>query len=231
MAFDKTPNQILLDLQGYLARKNLYGSVFLVPMKKDAEAPAVDTPGSYDIDLMQADLQFASQHRAAAAQSYSQLKEEDPKRPEAYAGAGYMAALAGDNGKARAEFRKAFDLGTTDAQLCMQLATLDREAKASVPVLMEELERAVRLKPDFSEAIFQLALLKIDARDFEQALYYLGRVGLVPPERMAIFRSARAYTNLERGNVPGSARGCGSRAAGGENNSRARGRRAASEAG
>jgi len=202
MAFDKTPNQILLDLQGYLARKNLYGSVFLVPMKKDAEAPAVDTPGSYDIDLMQADLQFASQHRAAAAQSYSQLKEEDPKRPEAYAGAGYMAALAGDNGKARAEFRKAFDLGTTDAQLCMQLATLDREAKASVPVLMEELERAVRLKPDFSEAIFQLALLKIDARDFEQALYYLGRVGLVPPERMAIYRSARAYTNLERGNVP-----------------------------
>ena len=202
MAFDKTPNQILLDLQGYLARKKLYGAVFMVPMKKDAEAPEVDTPTQYDLDLMQADLQFASQHHAAATQSYSQLKEEDPKRPEAYAGAGYMAMLAGDNAKARAEFRKAFELGTTDAQLCMQLATLDREAKVPASMLMDELERAIKLRPDFSEAIFQLALLKIDVRDFEQALYYLGRVGRVPPERMAIYRSARAYTNLQRGNVP-----------------------------
>jgi hypothetical protein len=202
MAFDKTPAQILLDLQGYLARKRLYGAVFLVPMKKAADAPEVETPGQYDIHLMQADLQFASQHQAAAAQSYSQLKEEDSKRPEAYAGGGYMAVLAGDGAKARAEFRKAFELGTTDAQLCMQLAALDREAKAPASMLMDELERAIKLRPDFSEAIFQLALLKIDARDFEQAFYYLGRVGLVSPERMAIYRSARAYTNLQRGNVP-----------------------------
>ncbi|HVW09859.1 MAG TPA: hypothetical protein VHC90_14820, partial [Bryobacteraceae bacterium] len=73
MAFDKTPSQVLLDLQGYLARKKLYGTVFLVPMKKDADAPEAETPSPYDIDLMQADLQFASSHRAAAAQSYSQL--------------------------------------------------------------------------------------------------------------------------------------------------------------
>ncbi|HEY4088092.1 MAG TPA: hypothetical protein VGM43_19285 [Bryobacteraceae bacterium] len=202
LAFDKTPNQVLLDLQGYLARKKLYGTVFLVPMKKDAAAPGVDTPGQYDIDLMQADVQFASHHLAAAAQSYAQLKEEDPKRPEAYAGAGYMAILAGDKAGARAEFRKAYDLGTADAQLCMQLATLDREAKATLSTVMEELNRAVTLRPDFSEAIFQLAMLKMDVRDFEQALYYLGRVGLMPPERMAIYRSARAYANLQRGNVP-----------------------------
>lgn len=202
MAFDKTPNQVLLDLQGYLARKKLYGTVFLVPLKKDAEAPQVETPGPYDINLMQADLQFASQHAAAAAQSYSQLKVEDPKRPEAYAGAGYMALLAGDKAKARAEFQKAFELGTNDARLCLQLANLDREAKVPAAVLMNELDRAVTLSPDFSEAIFELALLKMDARDFGEALYLLGRVGLVSPERMTIYRSARAYANLQKGNIP-----------------------------
>src|SRR3569833_3384217 len=113
-----------------------------------------------------------------------------------------MAILAGDKAKARAEFRKAYELDTTDAQLCMQLAMLDREAKIPAATLMEELDRAVTLRPDFSEAIFQLALLMMDARDFEQALYYLGRVGLMTPERMAIYRSARAYANLQRGNVP-----------------------------
>jgi tetratricopeptide (TPR) repeat protein len=202
MAFDKAPSQVLLDLQGYLARKKLYGTVFLVPMKKDAENPKVETPAPYDIDLMQADLQFASSHHAAAAQSYSQLKEEDPTRPEAYAGAGYMALQAGDKTRARAEFRKAFELGTDDAQLCMQLGVLDREAKMPAVTVMNELDRAVRLRPNFSEAIFQLALMKMDARDFEQALYLLGRVGLVPPERMTIYRSARAYANLQRGNIP-----------------------------
>lgn len=201
-AFDKTPTQVLLDLQGYLARKKLYGSVFLTPMLKNAPPPTVDTPGPYDTNLMLADLQFASQHQAAATQSYAQLKEEDPKRPEAYAGVGYMAVLAGDKGKARAEFHKAFDLGTEDAQLCMQLAALDREAKESASVVMNDLARAVTLRPNFGEAIFQLALMKMDARDFDEALSLLGRVGLVPPERMTIFRSALAYANLQRGNVP-----------------------------
>jgi Tfp pilus assembly protein PilF len=203
LAFDKTPTQVLLDLQGYLARKSLYGTVFLVPMRKDAPAPEVEIPSPYDTELMQADLQFVSQHQAAATQSYAQLKEEDPKRPEAYAGTGYMAVLAGDSVKARTEFQKAFELGTEDAQLCMQLANLDREAKAPVAVVMNELDRAVTLQPDFSEAIFELALLKMDVRDFEQALYLLGRVGLVSPERMTIYRSARAYANLQRGKIPG----------------------------
>ncbi|HVW08466.1 MAG TPA: hypothetical protein VHC90_07790 [Bryobacteraceae bacterium] len=201
-AFDKTPNQILLDLQGYLARKKLYGSVFLTPMLKNAPPPEVETPDLYATNLMLADLQFASQHRAAAAQSYAQLKEEDPKRPEAYAGVGYMAVLEGDKAKARTEFQKAFELGTEDAQLCMQLATLDREAKAPASTVMNELERAITLRPEFGQAIFELALMKMDARDFEEALSLLGRVGLVSPDRMTIFRSALAYANLQRGNVP-----------------------------
>jgi tetratricopeptide (TPR) repeat protein len=202
LAFNKTLNQMLTDLQGYLARKELYGSVFLSPMQKTAEEPRVETPGHYEVNLMMADLQFVSRHHAAAAQSYSQLKEEDPKRPEAYAGAGYMAMVSGDKAAARREFRKAFELGTTDAQLCMQLATFEREAKAPAAEVMKELERAVTLRPDFREAIFQLALMKLDARDFEEALHLLGRAGLVAPERMTIYRSARAYANLQRGNVP-----------------------------
>lgn len=201
LAFHKTPNQVLSDLQGYLSRKKLYGSVFLSPLQKNDEPPVVAPVATWDTNLMLADLQFASNHQAAAALAYQQLQKDDPKRPEAFAGAGYMAVQSGDKATARAQFRKAFDLGSEDPQLCMQLATLDREAKEPASVVMNELERAIQLRADFSEAIFQLALMKVDARNFDEALSLLGRVGLVSPDRMAIFRSALAYSNLQRGNI------------------------------
>jgi len=83
----------------------------------------------------------------------------------------------------------------------MQLAALDREAKQPLQVVMEEVERAIKLRPDFSEAIFQLAMMKVDTRDFDAALNLLGRVGTVSTERMTIFRSAIAYANLQKGNI------------------------------
>jgi tetratricopeptide (TPR) repeat protein len=202
-AFGKNASQVLADLRVYLSRKNLYGTVFLTPLEKSGEAPVVTPVAPYDVELELADLHAASLHTVPARLAYRQLEEDDPKRPDAYAGEGYLAVRTGDKEAARTQFRKAFDLGTTDAQLCMQLATLDREAKQPPEVVMEELERAIKLRPDFSEAIFQLAMLKVDMRDFDTALSLLGRVGTVGPDRMTIYRSALAYTNLQRGNIDG----------------------------
>ncbi len=201
-AFGKSANQVLSDLQVYFSRKKLYGTVFLTPLQKSGEPDPVVSPVTpYDSQLMLADLQAASVHLIPANRAYRQLEEDDPRRPDAFAGEGYLAVKTGDKDAARQKFHQAFDLGTTDPQLCMQLAVLDREAKQPPAVIMAELERAVTLRPDFSEAIFQLALLKVDTRDFDAALNLLSRVGSVGPDRMTIFRSALAYTNLQRGNI------------------------------
>jgi tetratricopeptide (TPR) repeat protein len=200
-AFTKSQTQAFVDLQSYLGRKNLYGTVFLTPFEKSGEEPVVSQVSPYEISLMLADLHASAHHFAEATKLYQQLEDEDPKRPAAFEGAGYLAVLSGDKYTARREFSKAFALGTTDAQLCMQLATLDRQAKQPATVVMDELERAIKLRPDFSEAIFELGIMKTDARDFERASDLLGRVGTVGPDRMVVFRSALGYANLMRGNL------------------------------
>lgn len=199
--YGKTATDVFADLQGYLARKKLYGTVFLTPFEKPGEAPVITPVLPYDGSLMLADLHAASLHLADAGRAYRQLETDDPKRPEAFAGAGYLAVQTGDRETARKEFSKAFALGSNDPQLCMQLATLDRATKQPASVVMEELDRAVKLRPDFSEAVFELAMMKVDARDFDAALGLLGKVGMVGPDRAAIFRSAMAYCNLQKGNV------------------------------
>ncbi len=200
-AFTKTSDQVFADLQSYLSRKKLYGTVFLTPFEKSGEAPSISSVAPYDANLMLADLHAAANHMPDANRAYRALQTDDPKRPEAFAGAGYVAVQTGDKPAARAEFHKAFSLGTNDPLLCMQLAALDREAKQPAPVVMEELARAIQLRPDFSEAIFQLGIMKVDAREIDAALDLLGRVGTVPPERTGIYRSALAYSHLQKGNI------------------------------
>jgi len=200
-SFGKGSSQVFTDLLGYMARKNLVGTVFLTPFEKSAETPVVTPVVPFDEHLMEADLHASALHLVEANRLYHQLELEEPKRPEAFAGEGYLAIQTGDKETARRQLRMAFELGSTDPQLCMQLAALDRMAKQPITVVMAELERAVQLRPDFAEAIFELAVLKVDARDFDEALSLLGRVGTVGPDRMAIFRSARAYVNLQKGNI------------------------------
>ncbi len=200
-AYGKTLDQVFQDLRGYLLRKKLYGTVFLTPYDKSRETPEMSSVSVYDVYLMLADLHAASHHPVDAARGYKQLQEDDPKRPEAFTGAGYLALQLQNRDTARAEFHKAFALGSDDPQMCMQLAALDRLAKQPSDMIMAELSRAIELRPDFTEAIFELALMKVDARDFDAAWDLLGKVGMVGVDRMGIFRSALAYVNLQRGNV------------------------------
>jgi tetratricopeptide (TPR) repeat protein len=201
IGFNKTPDQVLEDLKLYFERKSLYGTVFLTPFEKTGEKPEVSPIAPYDRNIMFADIDSSVHHFPSASRMYQDLQAEEPKRPDAFGGAGYLAILQNDKETARTEFHKAFDLGTTDPQLCMQLAELDREAKQPESLVRSELEQAVKLRPDFSEAIFQLALMKVNARDFDSAFDLLGRVGIIGEDRMYVYRSAFGYVNLEKGNI------------------------------
>ena len=200
-AYSKTEAQVFADLREYLSRKKLYGTVFVTPFEKSTDTPVVTPVTTYDSYLMLADLHMASHHAADASRLYQQLETDEPKRPDAFAAAGYLALGIEQKENARTELRKAFDLGSTDPQLCLQLAALDRAAHEPPGVVIEELERAVKLRPDFTEAIFELGVLKVDTREFDEAFALLNRVGNVGPDRMPIYRYAIAYLNLQRGNI------------------------------
>jgi hypothetical protein len=201
IGFNKKPDQVLTDLRNYFSRKKLYGTVFITPFEKSGEKPVAEPVAPYDRNMMFADLDSSVHHFPAASRIYQDLQMEAPNRPDAFGGAGYLALLQNDKATARTEFHKALDLDTADAQLCMQLSQLDREARQPVSVVTSELQRAVQLRPNFSEAIFQLALDKVDARDFDAAKDLLGNVGILGAERMYVYRSAFAYVHLEKGEI------------------------------
>ncbi len=200
-AFGKTEQQVFEDLRNYLSRKKLYGTVFLTPFERSDEVPTVIPAQPYDSDLMLADLFMSTGQMGNAARAYKDLETDNPKRPDAFAASGYLAMVMRDKDLARSEFRKAFELGTTDPQLCMQLASLDHEAQQSGPRIVEELERAVQLRPDFNEALLELGLMKLSARDAPAALSSLSRVTALPSERAAVFQSALGYAYLLNGNL------------------------------
>lgn len=200
-SWGKSEAQVFNDLREYLSRKKLYGTVFLTPFEKPGDSPVVTPVTSYDSYLMLADLHAASHHVADADRLYRQLEADEPKRPEAFAADGYLALEIEQKDKARKQFRTAYDLGSNDPQLCLELANLDREAKQPASVVMPELERAVKLRPGYSEALFELGVLKVDLRDFDSALTLLTEAGTVNPDRVTAFRSAIAYVNLVKGNI------------------------------
>jgi tetratricopeptide (TPR) repeat protein len=200
-AWGKSEQQVYADLQTYFSRKKLYGTVYLTPFEKAGETPVVSSVSDYDSGLMLADLHAATGHQADAARAYRLLEEQDPKRPDAFAAAGYLGIRFHDPDAARKEFTQALALGTTDVQMCMQLAALDRAAQQPPAVVMAVLERAVTLRPTFPEALFQLGLLKVDARDFDSALDLLSRVTTVPPENAALFQATFAYVYLQKGEL------------------------------
>ena len=90
-AFHKTETQVFTDLRDYLSRKKLYGTVFVTPFEQSGDTPVVTPVTAYDSYLMLADLHAASHHVADAGRLYQQLETEEPKRPDAFAAAGYLA--------------------------------------------------------------------------------------------------------------------------------------------
>lgn len=200
-AFARNSGQVFADLQTYLSRKTLVGTVFLTPFEKAGEKAAVSPVSIYDSTLAMADLHAAVGHQVDAARLYRQLEEAEPNRPDAYAGAGYMAIRYREMENARREFTKAYALGSTDAKLCLQLAVLDRDAKQPKAQVMAEMERSVKLQPDFSEALYELGLMKVDSRDFDAGYALLTRVTGLPSDRTGPFNAALAYASLARGEI------------------------------
>lgn len=199
-AFGRNEKQVFADLENYLSRKKLYGRIYLTPFGKPDETPVVTAVAPYDADLMLADLYAASGQSGEASAAYKTLEERDPTRPEAFESAGYLGLRNKDKEAARGEFEKAFGLGSNDPQMCMQLAALDREARQPPATIVAALERAVKLRPDFAEAAFELGMVRFAMRDFDASIDLLSRVHAVAPERAAIFYSALAYANLQKGN-------------------------------
>lgn len=201
IAFGRSPDEVFHDLQKYLDRRNIYGRIFEARIDKRQEEPEISAVPEFDARLMLVDLLLAGKKVREARLEYALLAKEQPDRPELDQAIGALAQATGDRAGARLYFEKAFAEGDSDPQMCLELAMIEGFAQQPPDKIVPILERAVKSKPDFTEARIRLGLVKVDARDFAGAISTLMAIPNVTPDRAPAVFCGLGYAYLETGDI------------------------------
>jgi tetratricopeptide (TPR) repeat protein len=201
LAFGKTPAAVYADLRNYFNRKRLYGTVFETRLDvRENQIAAAPLP-DFDASLALADLKVARGQHAEAMAEYARLEKDQPDRADLALSMGRAALWSNDPVSARTYFRKAFDAGASDPQMCFELAHLDRTAKVPSAKVIPILERAVKAKPDFTDAKIELGLLRVDVRDFPAAVSELMAVPNITPVQATSVFCGLAFSFVQTGDL------------------------------
>ena len=204
IAFGRSSEQVFDDLRKYFGRKRIYGTVFETgknEMEKATAKPAVSTLPAFDTRLMLADLLLAIQRFDDARREFLQLEQEQPARPEPDESLGFLAAQQQDREGARHYFEKAFAAGEANPRICFELALMERDARQPPEKFIPILERAVKAKPDYTEALVQLGLAQSRARQYESAIATLLSIHDVKKEQATPLFTGLAYAYLQTGDL------------------------------
>ncbi len=199
IAWGRGPEKVFADLRSYFGRKQLYGRAFDLRLSTDAVSFASVTVADFDARLMLADLLGASNKPDQAQRAYDELEKEHPERADLARSMGYLAGQRGDRANARKYFERAFESGESDPLMLLQLAVMARQAGQPVAKTLAMLERAVKVKPDYPDALVQLGLTRLEMRDFTGAIRDLMRIPAITAERAAAVYCALGYARLETG--------------------------------
>lgn len=146
---------------------------------------------------LMADLLLANGWLNRAEEAYRALAIEDPADADVPAALGAIALRRGNTDGARREWKRAIELGVTDAVLCYRFAVLASGAEVPADEIRPALERALVLRPDLDDARYQLGLLEKNAGHDESALGHLRAMRQVAPERAYAYWIAIADTLIE----------------------------------
>lgn len=200
-AYGRTSAQVFADLQFYLKRNQLYGVLFPVKLTK-AEDEALATPASdLDTGLALADLLAAANKRDQAQAAYERLAKAYPDKPEIPQALGYLAWQNQDNASARQYFERAFAAGDDDPQMCFHLATLEQIANQPTDKIVPPLLRALKSRPDYTDARIELGIAELNAHNYEGALASFVQLHDIPAERAAMVFNGMAFAYAQKGDL------------------------------
>jgi tetratricopeptide (TPR) repeat protein len=197
----KTWQQVSEDLRNYFRRRKIVGRVFEVPLGKAEGKVPFRKVSDFDSRLTLANLNAAIGRFPAARQEYTALEKLQPENPNLNQALGYLALEVDDKAAARQYLEKAFFEGDADPQMCFELAMLDRGAAQPPEKGIAALERALKGKPGFTDALIQMGILRISARQYDKALEALTSIPKISPQRAAEVFWAIAYAYFETGDL------------------------------
>lgn len=199
IAWGRTAAEVFADLHKYLDRKKIYGKAYEIKLDKAQVEPLVSAVTDFDGKLMLGDLLAASNRRGDAKKVYDKLDSEQPGRADVAMSMGYLAMENRDAAGMLKFFGKAFDAGETDAQMCLRLAASMRETRQPVAKIVPVLQRALKSRPDYTDAAIELGLVQVDGRDFAGGIATLMAIPAVTPDRAATVYCALGFAHTETG--------------------------------
>jgi tetratricopeptide (TPR) repeat protein len=201
VAFGKTPPEVYGDLRAYFDRKKMYGKIFQAPLGKKGADTEVTKLEPFDARLALADLSAAVGRSAQARQEYAELSRAEPHRFEISESLGYLAMSEKDLAAARREFESAFEAGDPDPRMCAQLAQLELNDRQPPARIIAVLERALQSRPDFTDALLQLGLMRIAGHEWASGVATLVKVERIRPDQADAVYAALAYARFELGDL------------------------------
>jgi hypothetical protein len=179
--YSKPLSRIWRDLKGWIQTSRSPVPLPAVPnVSEHVEAALLS---DVEAQAMEADLLLASGNLVEAETAYRTLSAQKPNEAFVHAALGNIALRKGDREAARHEWKRAMQLGITDAGLCYQYALLGEEARLPTEEIRAALDRAIALKAEFDDARYRLALLESNSGNYEEALKQFRSIGRVPAAR------------------------------------------------
>jgi tetratricopeptide (TPR) repeat protein len=201
IAYGRSSAMVFKDLRAYFDRKRIYGMVFETRIGNAEEKVTSAVLPEFDSQLALTDLLVAIGKRDEAKAGYTRLEREQPDRPDLNQSMGNLALWSKDLSAARQYFAKAYEAGNADAQMCFDLAVLEREAKQPPAKIIPILERSLQSKPDYTPAKVQLGVIRLEARDFPGAIATLMSIPKISPQFAPEVYCALAYARVQTGDL------------------------------
>lgn len=180
--YGKSAEAITHDLHDCVNRRAL-PMIRLPEVVTKSEPVRVGAISPFAARLTLAQLLLAAGELDRAGAALDDLAKESPGSPEVFAALGSIALHKGDGEGARRAWKRAIELGISDAELCYEYAILADQAGLPADDIRPALERAAALRPGFDDAHYQLALLEKNARHYEAAIREFQAMRNIPEKR------------------------------------------------
>ncbi len=199
--YGKTVSAVEKDLQEYIRGSQFYGRLFPVKLASARENfPAAPAP-MFEVELALADLTNRPGKEAETRKTLEGLAREDPKRPEPWAGLGYLAWRANHFAEAVDAFGKAYERGDRGSKLLWDYGRLaERERPEAAVAALTDL---FKLEPERLDVRMELAALHLNARRPGAALSVLSDVRTVTPEDAPRFFTLFANAQIQLRDLAG----------------------------
>ncbi len=191
--YGKPVSAIEKDLQGYIRGDVVRVSLLPGKLQTNLEKTVAEPANLYDVRLALIDLTNRPGKEAETRSKLEELRDEQPKRPEAYAGLGYVAVRERKYEDALDLFAKAIDLGSESKEVLWDYGRM--AGMKDTTGATKALQRLMAAQPSRQEVRLQLANVQLVARKPKDALETLAPVRSVTPEEAARFFRLMAYAN------------------------------------